>query len=254
MQAKLERAPLKAIILTLIISNMVFGLDAQNLVGKGKLLLRVSPLNAIVKIDSKKVNSKPGIMSLDSGWHYIEMWAPTRVLLIDSIYIKADTLNRYTKVLPVTESYLAYRKEAVSFKAKRTATNLLIPVIGVVYYPLVVNPKINDYNNQLKTLQDQAQGIATEYENLTFVGTFEAYKKEYKELVQQYNSTLEERDKYIEKQYYIYGAAALLEIGVIIWTANWNKPKFVEETLLSNVALKTGHVLQNPTLGLTLKF
>lgn len=214
----------------------------------------INPPEAIVKIDGITYKSGNFYLQLDTGIHIIEMWAPKRKLIKDSIRVSNEGVNRYQIYLPYSENYREYQKELKQHNRKRTAINSIIPIASLAYFGIVYRNGLNNYDETLLELEQEAYWIKDTYDKGKYTSDFVGLKDDFEAVEFEYNMNIEARDKYIKNHRIILGTCAVLEIGLIIWSKYWQKPEYTENSLLSHLKLSTNNVRGIGTYGLTLNF
>ena len=78
----------------------------------GMVQFQLYPSNAVLKIDDEIQSWKNQSIRLEEGDHIIQIWAPTFDVFTDTISVKADSKQSYSKGLKIiSEDYRSYKKK-----------------------------------------------------------------------------------------------------------------------------------------------
>ncbi len=108
--------------------------NAQNI---EELYITVQPYTALMKINNKVISltkeDQPKIINLPHGTYPIEVWAPGFETYIDTIKIRGDFVNKYSRLLTVkTEKFKEFENQTVLFKkAKKSRKRKKIGLIAL---------------------------------------------------------------------------------------------------------------------------
>src|ERR1700752_4564749 len=74
----------------------------------GKLVIRISPPQAIVRVDSIPYKVWGATMELSAGGHRIQSWAPTYEYLDTIVQVREDSTTTFSKLLRYSPEYQKY--------------------------------------------------------------------------------------------------------------------------------------------------
>ena len=180
--------------------------------------------NAIVKLDTSRIEQFL-FHPLSPGRHIIQYWAPTRMLMTDTIQVNGDTNIYINKKLPFTPEFLTYKKDMREYTLKKKGPIYLTAVVtlAAVASHFVYKQKIDDELDAANAAKDKFDySISTEDLLL--------YRLEYESHHGSYES-LRETNNAIKT-----ASAVLLAAGIygIIRYSKLKRPHYEETPLLSD--------------------
>tara|TARA_B100000508_G_C11456300_1_gene276900 strand:- start:266 stop:964 length:699 start_codon:yes stop_codon:yes gene_type:complete len=207
---------------------------------KGTLLLRVFPVDAIVKIDGKKYveRDQNGFLKieLDSGMHFLQCWAPTHELIEDSIRIKANETVRKVQ-------YISHSKEFQSFKQskRRQAVGktvlLVVPPAMLIGFTTEYFIKEPDMKLKVENSKTDVESTKQVYLDAITINTVKSSREAYERSVDNYNERVSEYNEFVTISAIKISASAVITGLSIWWVTKFKKLEYEEKQLLSRTKI-----------------
>jgi hypothetical protein len=198
----------------------------------GKAFIYIDPLNSIIRLDSALITFKRTPYILGEGKHIIKAWAPKRKLLVDTIHVKANTTQIFTRKLEYTNEYQDYKKK---LNAYRTSQALLkyLPGPIVIAFGIKSYLSFKSYKESAAKDLSSANAAYASYENAIGPSDIESYKNSFNEYKEMYENDIKKMNRIKKNSYIFLPAATVLATSLFIISKKFKRPIYSEIPLFS---------------------
>lgn len=224
---------------------------AQN-AGQAKVNLNIRPSYSIVYIDSVKLNRIPDSLDLDTGTHFVQVWAPRKKLLERTVKITSSTKQAIGVSLSYSEEYKAYRKAKTYYMTQRFLSRyFLLQATGLT--AAFAAERITTLGNEMDKQQKLAEAARLDYQSGRSILTITPYENAFEDHRAQYQQALKARNNWI------LGASIAIPVGLVSYiliqrTERLVKPVFKEVPLLTQTDFYYMPLPQGGNFGLCYHF